>query len=146
MLDNEKSCSIHESRLYTQQYQLYGWAEAVMDSFGLKRWTNGLNDRPINRLTYGDVQVTKKNSNNLQEKYIKSAKNTSWNLADVGNLLTLINEKYSFSIIISIFIVINSVKQVTNTSHPPNILLRCLQVARLDVADNDNNGKLSIQA
>ena len=74
------------------------------------------------------------------------AKHTSWNLADVGNLLTLINENYSFSIIINIFIVINSVKQVTNTSHPPNILLHCLQVARLDVADNDNNGKLSIQA
>ena len=77
LLDNEKSCLIHKSRLYTQQYQLYGWAEAVMDSFGLKRWTNVLNDRPINRLTYGDVQVTKNNSNNLQEKYIKSAKHTS---------------------------------------------------------------------
>ena len=106
---------------------------------GQKQWwivlANGLNDKPINRLTYGDVQVTKKNSNNLQEKYIKSAKNTSWNLADVGNLLTLINEKYSFSIIISIFIVINSVKQVTNTSHPLNILLHYLQVARLEVAD-----------
>ena len=108
---------------------------------GQKQWwivlANGLNDKPINRLTYGDVQVTKNNSNNLQEKYIKSAKNTSWNLADVGNLLTLINEKYSFSIITSIFIVINSVKQVTNTSHPLNILLHYLQVARLEVADTN---------
>ena len=108
---------------------------------GQKQWwivlADGLNDRPINRLTYGDVQVTKKNSNNLQEKYIKSAKNTSWNLADVGNLLTLINENYSFSIIINIFIVINSVKQVTNTSHPLNILLHYLQVARLEVADTN---------
>ena len=67
----------------------------------------------------------------------ESAKHTSWNLADVGNLLTLINEKYSFSIIISIFIVINSVKQVTNTSHPLNILLHYLQVARLEVADTN---------
>ena len=48
----------------------------------------------------------------------ESAKHTSWNLADVGNLLTLINERYSFSIIISSFIVLNRLKQVTNTSHP----------------------------